>query len=376
MQSLHPTAEQKLLQDGARRFVAQEYSWENRRRRIAAELRHDPAIWAKFADLGWLAAAIPEESGGLGGTEEAAVIAEQLGRALALEPYEAVAVSASRAIHAAVDFERRTALLEALMSGSVLPVLAHGERYMRDDRHELSMAARNAGDGRWLLTGCKTPVLAGPIATDFLVSAAMERSGETLLFHVPAATPGLSLRTYRTIDGRPAADLAANGVPVTTANLMARGDAAQIAIDDAIDHGIVTAAASAVGTMERAVEIAGEYLNVRKQFGVPIATFQALRHRLADMHIESEMARSMLVAGLLALSEPAGEPRAATISAVKARVAQAGVFVTEQAIHLHGAIGMTEEYVIGHHYKRMITFDWLGGSSAFHVERYARQNIR
>jgi alkylation response protein AidB-like acyl-CoA dehydrogenase len=145
---------------------------------------------------------------------------------------------------------------------------------------------------------------------------------------------------------------------------------------EAIDHGTVAAAASAVGTMERAVEIASEYLNVRKQFGVRIATFQALRHRLADMHIETEMARSMLLTGLLALAEPAGEHRTATISAVKARVAQAGLFVTGQAIHLHGAIGMTEEYVIGHHYKRMITFDWLGGSAGFHVEQYARRNIR
>jgi alkylation response protein AidB-like acyl-CoA dehydrogenase len=156
MQSLRLTAEQNLLQDGVRRFVEQEYRWEERKRRLAAGLRHDPEVWAKFADLGWIAAGMPVDAGGFGGTDEAAIIAEQLGRVLALEPYEAVAVAAARAIQSAHDYVERVPLLEALMSGRALPVLAHTERFMRDDRHEVAMAARQAGEGRWRLSGCKS----------------------------------------------------------------------------------------------------------------------------------------------------------------------------------------------------------------------------
>ena len=342
-----PTEEQVMFRDAARRWVEQEASGDAD---IAAQ-------WAQFAELGWLMIALPEDAGGLGGSVyDNAIIAEELGKALVKAPYVGVATTATQVLLALAP-ER----LEALASGEEIPLLAHVEAGQGGDPTWVETRAEKAGEG-WTLTGTKTAILGATLATSFLVSAKTS-DGRISMFEV--AADAAKVREYLYFDMRPAGDLVLEGTPAT----LIAGDALT-AIEYAIDCEHVVESAEAVGVMNTAFELTREYLNTRQQYGQLIGQFQALQHRLADMFIELEQARSVVLRGLDALVRN-GPDRSAMAAACRVKVAQAGHFVGAQGIQLHGGIGVTEEYPVGHHFRQLIAFEMRHGGAGAQVERYA-----
>jgi alkylation response protein AidB-like acyl-CoA dehydrogenase len=343
--------EQTMLRDGLRR-------WGNAR--DVRESEDFDATWAYGAEQGWLMAGLPEEAGGLGGTPyDSALIAEELGRALVRAPFVEVGmVAAQLLLRVAPD------RVEDIAMGGSRPVLAHDEAEARGDTSFVATRAVRDGEG-WRLTGRKTGIVGAGHADTLLVSAMVEGEG-IALFEMPAE--GAPLRLFTTIDDRSGGELLLDATPAT---LLTGAPDALPAIEEALDYALVMESAEAVGAMERALEMTKDYLLTRKQYGQLIGDFQALRHRLADMFIEAEQARSIVLRGLEALMEAAPARRAALAAAVKARVAQAGHFVGGNGIQLHGGIGVTDEYPVGHFYKRLIAFDSRHGGSARQVERFA-----
>lgn len=346
-----PSGEQEMLRDSVRRWVSQ---FDPRK------AEPGDAAWRQFAEMGWLMAGLPEAAGGLGGDAyDAAIIAEELGRGLVRAAFVDVAVTAAQVLLALAP-ERTTALLE----GRQRVVLAHDELEARGDPAWVSTQAVRDTAG-WRLSGGKTAILGASQASSVLVSARVEGAGITL-FELAASSP--ALRAFTTIDDRPCAELLLRNEPAVAVGPIG-GAAAAIA--RALDHALIVESAEALGAMQRAFELTRDYLLTRRQFGRRIGDFQALQHRLADMFIELEQARSMILRALGALASVDAVSRSLYAAATKARVAQAGSFVTAQAIQLHGGIGVTEEYVVGHYFKRLLAFNQRHGSGAAHVERFA-----
>ena len=347
---LIPTEEQRMLRDSVRRWVTK---FDPRTQEGPPE-----ALWRQFGEFGWLAAALPEAAGGLGGTIfDAAIIAEELGRGLIREPFVEVAVTAAQLLVSIAPGE-----VASIAAGDRRAVVAHEEQEARGDPTWVRTRAVRDG-GTWRLSGRKSAILGAPHADTLLVSAVVDRAGITL-FRLPS--PPAPLRTYITIDDRPCAELL---LEQTAAEQIGPLGGALPAIQRALDHALVLEGAEAVGAMQRAFEITRDYLVNRRQYGQRLADFQALRHRLADMFIELEQARSILLWALEALlsEDPARSRRAA---AAKARIAQSGLFVGAQAVQLHGGIGVTEEYSIGHYFKRLVAFNQRRGSADVHLERF------
>lgn len=346
-----PSDEQHMLRDSVRRWAEQ----LEPRKPEAFE-----AAWTQFKEMGWLMAGLPEAAGGLGGTVyDSAIIAEELGRSLVRAPYVEVAVTAAQLL---LDVSPDRVAPVAL--GETRPLLAHEELQARGDPGWVRVRAVQEAD-TWCVSGRKTAVLGAPHADTLLVSAMVEGAGVTL-FELPAADP--PLRVYTTIDDRPCGELLLDRTPAMPLGPIG---AALPGIRRALDHALVIESAEALGAMQRAFELTRDYLLTRRQYGQRIGDFQALRHRLADMFVEVEQARSMVLRGLEALALPDGRTRSRYAAATKARVAQSGLFVTAQAIQLHGGIGVTDEYLIGHYFKRLVAFNQRRGTADVHVERFA-----
>jgi alkylation response protein AidB-like acyl-CoA dehydrogenase len=366
------TQEQKALQESVRRFVERDYSFEHRNALLRGAQDRSREAWAVFAELGWLGAGLSEEMGGYGGgAVENALILEELGRGLVLEPFLPV-LGAVQALSALAPV--RQDLLDAIVAGESITVLAHAEAGARGADETVETAARRDGDG-WRLTGAKHFVLGGTSADRLLVSArtagdADDRDGISL-FVVATDAPGVTRRDYRAVDGRRVADFSFDTAVGAEALIGPEGGAID-AIERALDHLIVGACAEALGAMEAALWMTRDYLKTRKQFGVTLNTFQALQHRMADMLVETELARSMLYRALAALAETDPIERRKGVSAAKAQIGEAGYFVGGHAIQLHGGIGVTEEYAVGHFFKRLTLVRSYGGSSDKHLARFAR----
>jgi len=339
--------EQGLLHASVRRYVDQEGR---------CSTRH----WAQFAQMGWLGAALPEGLGGFGGGAiETAIIAEQLGRGLSLEPFVPVAVLAAQALLAAADAEPARAALGALVDGArVVPAVGPGVA---------------VGAGATTLGGRQTLVVGGPGAERYLVAAT--EGGGVSLFLLAADAPGLSCHDYRLIDGTPANDLLFDAVPVAAGQRIGSAAGTGGALDQAALHAQAASCAQALGVMDRAIEATREHLLQRRQFGVAIASFQALRHRLADMRIAQEQARATLhgaLAALAALTGGAGPASAArAVSIAKAQSGRSGRFIGAQAIQLHGGMGISDECIAGHCFKQLLVLDTLHGPAAAQLRRLA-----
>lgn len=337
-----------MFRDSAKRWVSETYAHD----------KDAEAQWSEMAELGWLMIAIPEDVGGLGGTPyDVAMIAEALGHGLVRLPFVDVSVTAAQALlPIAPD------CVEAIIGGEARPILAHNEPAARGDLGWVETTATQDGE-TWRLTGRKTGLVGAPFASSFLASAKSE-SGEISLFEIAKADAPLV--EFTTIDDRPAGELRLDN---TTAKLLSSD--ASAAIEAALDYSMVLESAEAVGTMQAAFDATKEYLLTRKQYGQLIGDFQALRHRFADMFIELEQARSMVRRGLDALTSEDERMRAKMAAATRARTAQAAYFVGAQSIQLHGGIGVTEEYPVGHYFKRLTAFCLRHGTAEAQVERFA-----
>jgi alkylation response protein AidB-like acyl-CoA dehydrogenase len=350
-----PTDEQVMLRDSLRRWAAD---------RDVRQAEDFDTTWRFAAEQGWLMAGQAEELGGLGGNAfDTAIIAQEFGRALVRAPYVEIAGVAA-ALLARLVPDR----VAELVAGARRPILAHDEPAARGETDWVETTAAKADRG-WMLTGRKTGVVGAGHADSFLITARIPGSGIALFEIAAELAP---VRCFTTFDDRSGGEI---DLVDTSAIMVADPDETMIAVRAALDHGLVLEAAETLGAIERALEMTREYLLTRQQYGQLIGNFQALRHRLADMFIETEQARSIVLRGLAALGEEEEPRRMAMAAAVKARVAQAALFVSGNAIQLHGGIGVTEEYPVGHFFKRALAFDQRHGGGARQVERFSELSI-
>jgi len=355
------TDEQQQLRDAVRKWVEKAYGFE-RRRAIVAGQEGVPGFsrqaWRELAELGLTGLAVPEADGGMGmGPVEGMVAMEELGRGLVLEPL-AQSFIASAVLCGHADATLKQAWLPRIASGEALVVLAQQERRARYRLDVCDTQARRSGT-LWHLSGIKNIVPAGDQADAFLVPALAD--GRLALFLVERSARGVRTRGYGTQDGGRAADVILEQAP---AQLLA-ADGLD-ALEQAVDIGLAAHCAEAVGVMDMTMAVTIDYLNTRKQFGVPIASFQALRHRAADMKMQLELARSMSYYATLKLNAPAAERRRA-IARAKVQLGQAMRFVGQQSIQLHGGIGMTDEYIVSHYFKRLTQLEMTYGDTLHHL---------
>ena len=326
--------------------------------------------------MGWLAAAVPEEHGGLGfGPIELALLGEEFGRHLVPEPFNACGVLPAVLIRRVVTPDQQASLLAAIASGETLVAVAHSEPEARGCVNHVTCRAQRRPDGGWRLDGAKSLVVGAPVADTLMVVARTGGSIDSVegisIFAVPADMPGARLQTYALLDGSPAADLSLEGVVLPADALIGVEGQAAAALQRAIDESIVLQCAEIVGGTADVLAICSEYLKTRKQFGVPIGSFQALQHRMADMAIEASQARASVHRGLQALTASSSGSVSVDVSGVKAQVVKSARYVMQHGIQLHGGYGITEEYRVGHHWRRLVLNDALFGSGAYHLSRYA-----
>ncbi len=358
-----------MLRESVARFVAAEYELPKRRELISQGRDH----WDRFAQLGWLAVAVPEAAGGYGGgLSSLMLICEVLGGGLALEPYLGCAVLTPQVLLAALGTTESAGLLAPVLEGRSRMALANSE-YAARGRLAFIAATARATAGGFLLEGSKIAVIGGPSATEFLIAArtsGMSADPEGItLFRLPRETSGLTVRDYRMIDSSPVSDLTLEHVVVPGEAVVGRVGGAFSALEAATDTAIVAAAFGIVGAMTAALSLTTEHLRNRKQFGAPLRDFQVLRHRAADMLVQLEQARSAAYRGLSGLNAPDPRARARAASAAKIVVARCGHFVTGQAIQLHGGMGVSEEFRISHLFKHVAVANALFGTDTYHTER-------
>ncbi|MFB8009209.1 acyl-CoA dehydrogenase family protein [Nocardia sp. NPDC056000] len=364
------TAEQELLRDTVVDYLAARYDLESSRAAARIGAGWQPRVWRGLAEeVGILGAALPESAGGIGGGPvETMIIAEALGGALVVEPYVDTVVVGGGLLRRASG-KRAEDLLSGITEGSVVIGFAGLEPQSGYDYGTIAATAVREGDD-WLLTGVKTVVTSAPIATHLLVTAAID--GEIALFAVDfdAANPpaGLTVESYRTIDERPAADLTFQNLRLPADSLLLTDAGGAVAAT--IDEAIAAISAEAVGAMRKVVADTVEYTKQRHQFGVPIASFQALQHRMVNMHLELEQAVAASYLVTLKLTATPAE-RAKAASAAKATIGRAARLIGQEAVQLHGAMGMTEELAIGHFFKRLTAVQYEYGTTAHHTARYA-----
>jgi alkylation response protein AidB-like acyl-CoA dehydrogenase len=358
--------EQELLRDGLDRFLSTRYDLEKSRAAAKTGPGWQPDIWRGFADeLGILGAALPEEFGGIGGGPvEVMVIAEALGNALVIEPYVDTVVVAGGLLQRAGG-QAATALLERIAAGTAIVALAAAEADSGEHWQDASTVAEPAGD-RWVLRGSKIVAMNAPIATHLLTTAQTPGGLSLFLVENDSAAPGIEAHNYRTVDDRRAADLVLDGA---RGELLGGEGQAWPSLAQARDEGAAAVCAEAVGCMRKVLADTVEYCKQRQQFGQPIGSFQVLQHRMVDMYMEVEQT---VAATYLAVLNLGAEPdvRARAVSAAKATIGRAARFVGQQAVQLHGGMGMTEELAIGHYFKRLTALQYEFGSTDYHVARY------
>ena len=365
--------DQRLLKDSIDRLIADKYGFEQRRGFMKEEGGWSRAMWAQYAELGLLGLPFGEEHGGFGGGPvETMIVAEAFGRGLVLEPYLATVVLGGGLLRRAADPAMQADLLPKIAAGELLLAFAHVERQSRYELHNVTTIARNEG-GRWRLEGEKGVVLHGDAADKVLVTArtaggTRDRSGIGL-FLVDVPGEGVSVRGYPTQDGLRAAEVSlagATGVPL--------GDPAGALphIERVVDEALAYVAAEAVGVMTAMHESTVDYMKQRKQFGRAIGEFQALQHRAVDMYVQLEQARSMaLLATMMAGDDDATE-RHKAVTAAKVQIGRSGRKVGQEAVQLHGGIGVTMEYMVGHYFKRMSMIELLFGDADTHLAQLAQ----
>jgi len=365
--------EQRQFADALKRWIDRDYGFDARRAIVHSDAGVSAAAWATLAELGMTALPVPEEQGGFAGTAvDMFVVMRELGRGLVVEPYFATVLGA--------EFLRlggaHPHLLERVAGGELTLACALGERQSRHDLRDIATRATPDGDG-YLLNGEKKVVLHGAQAGMLVVSARTGGQGRDeagiALFVVPADAAGLRLTDYRTLDGLRAADAVFENVRVDAAALVGAAGAGWPILDAAADYGAGLLCAEAVGAMEAIFEATLDYLKTRQQFGAPIGKFQALQHRMADMVIHLEQARSMALLAAVKLGvQDAGERRRA-VSAAKYRINLAARFIGQQAVQLHGGMGVTDELPAAHYFKRLATIELTLGDADHHLARFIAQ---
>ena len=368
--------EQGLLQDSIQRYIQNSYTFDARQKLLKTEEGFSRENWASFAELGWLALPFTEESGGFGGTAvETMIMMEEFGKGLVVEPYVSTVIMAGSVIEAGGTTEHIEGVLTEIMAGTKLASLAYVEPQARFNLADITTTAKVEGDG-YVINGFKGVVLGGPSADLLVVPARTsgdqkDESGITM-FLVDASSAGISKRDYPTIDGMQASEIDLNNVSVPGSAVLGEVDKGFGLLELGINNGILAVGAEAVGAMEVLYKATVEYCKTREQFGQPIGKFQVLQHRMVDMFMEHEQAKSLLYMAALRMSEDDDIEARKAVSALKVQIGKGGRFVGQNAIQLHGGMGMTDELNVGHYFKRITAIETLFGNVDHHLKKYSQ----
>lgn len=368
--------EQRMLAESVGRWLDANYDFEARRGFSAGPLGFAEENWQRLAELGLLGLNVPGDYGGLDGTPvETFIVMQAFGRALVVEPYLSTAVVAAALIARYGSVEQKTTVLPGITEGTrrlALAVLEPGARFDLTEVH--TRASLDGGGNHYVINGRKTVVLHGDSADTLIVSA--RTSGEPVstagitLFLIDAQTPGVIVNGCPTIDGQRCAEIEFRSVQVPRTAVLGTLDGGEEPLQWAIDRGLAALCAEAVGAMDRLIEITAEYLRTRRQFGQPIGKFQALQHRAVDMLIAADQARSMALLAAAKCDAPDRRERRKALSAAKAMIGRTGRYVGQQAVQLHGGMGMTDELAVGYYFKRLTAIDMTWGDVGHHMELY------
>ena len=369
------TDEQRQLQDSVARFVQDNYSFEQRRAIVATEAGYSEDHWKQMAELGWLGLSLPEDHGGIGlGPVETMILMEEFGKGLVAEPYLATVVLGAGAIVHGGSVDQKNAILPAVAEGTMKLALGFAERQSRYNLADVATKAEKSGSG-YKLNGMKGVVFGAPSADKIVVSARTsggprDADGITL-FVVDANQAGVSVRGYPTADGLRAGEVTLENVEVGADAVVGAVGGGLPVLEKVIDHAIAAIAAEATGAMSHLNDMTLEYIKTREQFGQPIGKFQVLQHRMVDMFIAHEEAKSMAMMAAMRVEEADAGERKKAMSAAKVQIGKSGRYVGQQAIQLHGGIGMTDEYAAGHYFKRLTMVDRSFGDVDFHLKRFS-----
>jgi pimeloyl-CoA dehydrogenase small subunit len=367
--------EQRLLKDSVDRLMADRYAFDQRKAYFKEPGGWSTSLWSQYAELGLLGLPFAEEYGGFGGGAiEIMLVMEAFGRALILEPYLATVVLCGAALRLGASDAVKSRVLPAIADGSMKLAFAHGERQARYDVTDVMTTARKSGPG-WVLDGAKSVVTHGDCADMLVVSA--RTSGDRYdadgitLFLIDANASGVARRGYTMRDEQRAAEVSLSRVQ-TDAVLGEVGNGLAL-IERVIEAGIAATAAESVGCMEALHAMTLEYSRTREQFGKPIGSNQVVQHRLAEMLMSMEQGRSMSMLAAMMVDEPDAAERAHNVAMAKVGIGQAGRFVSQNAVQLHGGIGMTEELAIGHYFRRCMVIERLFGDTAHYLAKLAAE---
>ena len=372
------TEEQTLLRNMVQRFVQDNYDFETRQKIVHSDEGWKRENWQQFAELGLLAAPFAEDFGGLGGSAiDTMVVMEELGKGMVVEPYLPTVVLAGGFLSGGASDALKGEVIPQIIEGSSVIAVAYAEPKGRYNLADLSTTAKKDG-GAYVLNGHKAVVLGGPWADKFIVTArtsgGQRDEGGVTVFLVDKSTDGLTTRDYPTVDGYRASEVILDNVKVDEANVIGDVDGGSPLVEQVIDQGIAAISAEAVGIMKMLVDDTIEYSRNRKQFGVPIGSFQVLQHRMVDMYLNYEQSVSMTYMINIKIDEDDAERKKAA-SAAKVQIGKAGRFVGQNAVQIHGGMGITEELRVGHYFKRMTMIDTQFGNVDHHMKRYAALGV-
>jgi len=367
--------EQVLLKDSVDRFVQNNYGADDRLKLSQTELGFSRDHWKTMAELGWLGMAFPEEVGGFGGgAVETMIMMESMGRGLVLEPFVSTVLLGGALVAEAGNEAQIESIIPSLIEGNMMLAFAYAEPQSRFNMNDVETTASKSGDG-YTLNGIKSVVYHGGTADKIIVSA--RTSGDSRdadgisLFIVDTNADGVDIRSYQTVDGQRAADVRLENVTVGADALLGDEGKAAPVIEKVTDRATAALCAEAVGAMVATNDITNEYLKTRKQFGVPIGKFQVLQHRMVDMYMEAEQSKSMSDMAAMKLDIGYDDETKRAVSAAKSQIGKACKFVGQQSVQLHGGMGMTDEYSIGHYFKRLSTIELLFGNTDYHLNRFS-----
>ncbi len=368
--------EQRMLKESVDQLITDRYTFEQRKQYMKEAAGYSRSQWEHYAEMGLLGLPFDEKYGGVGGGPvETMIVMEAFGRGLVLEPYLATVVLGGGLINLGGNDAQRAAILPQIADGSLLLAYAHSEAQSRYNLADVATTAKRDADG-WILDGEKSFVAHGNCADKLVVSAriAGDRSSRDgiALFLVDAKTPGVSRKRYETQDGQRAAQIKLSGVKVSSNDAIGDPGKALPLIERVADNALAAVAAEAVGAMAAAHDVTLEYLRTRKQFGVAIGSFQVLQHRAVDILVSLEQARSMALYATMMVNDPDPAERSKAISAATVQIRRSGKFIGQQVVQLHGGIGMTLEYKIGHYFKRLTAMESLLGDTDHHLAALAR----
>ena len=365
--------EQTLIQDQVDQFIQKEYDWETRQSLSNSELGFGDNNWQKFAELGWLGISTSEDNGGFGGSAiESMLIMEAFGKGLVVEPFLETIIMSGGLIDEHGSDQQKSSILEPAIAGQLHLALAYAEPQSRFNLSDVVTEAKSDGDN-FILNGYKSLVMNGPSANKIIISARtsgtqLEENGITL-FIVDGDSEGLNKTNYKTVDGRRASDLTIENVSVSKDDIVGQIDEGFDILDSSIDRAILAISAEAVGAMEVLYKTTVEYTKTREQFGTSIGKFQVLQHRMVDMFMEYEQCKSLLYMATMKHEEGSADAKKA-ISGLKYQVGKAGRFIGQQAVQLHGGMGVTDELNVGHYFKRLTTVGTIFGNSDYHLKKY------